>query len=283
MNLVKTNATEAVNKALAASVANTTLRAYKARIKTLSAWMDSAGLELKDLNPTHLQSFLVSEGAKRSKSWRLQLICAINLAYETIGTNSPAKHPDVSRVMKGLNRQCNSQPKQALPITETELEQLLKNSDKLETALLCVMRDGLLRISEASALQWTDIIIKPDGTGRLVIRRSKTDQEGEGSVGFLTVRTVNALCAYGLRTDGYVFKLQPRSLARRIQRLCVKCGLGDGYSGHSLRVGTVHDLLERGASLLQVQSVGRWKSPTMPAYYGRSQLAADNAVAQYLS
>ena len=49
------------------------------------------------------------------------------------------------------------------------------------------MRDAMLRVSEAAVLTWSDIVSEADGTGRLLIRRSKTDAEGEGAVGFLSV------------------------------------------------------------------------------------------------
>ena len=44
--------------------------------------------------------------------------------------------------------------------------------------VLAVMSDGLLRISEARALTVDDVTFEEDGTGRLLIRASKTDQEG---------------------------------------------------------------------------------------------------------
>ena len=57
----------------------------------------------------------------------------------------------------------------------------------LDIALISLMRDAMLRVSEAAVLTWSDIVSEADGTGRLLIRRSKTDAEGEGAVGFLSV------------------------------------------------------------------------------------------------
>ena len=50
----------------------------------------------------------------------------------------------------------------------------------LDIALISLMRDALLRVSEAAVLTWRDIAAEADGTGRLLIRRSKTDTEGGG-------------------------------------------------------------------------------------------------------
>ena len=52
------------------------------------------------------------------------------------------------------------------------------------------MRDGLLRRSEASDLLWSDIERMADGTGRLTVRRSKTDQTSEGKVLYLSVTSM---------------------------------------------------------------------------------------------
>ena len=57
----------------------------------------------------------------------------------------------------------------------------------VDVALVRARRDGLLRRSEAAALQWQDLSVEaPDGSGRLHIARSKTDQEAHGHVAYLT-------------------------------------------------------------------------------------------------
>ena len=63
----------------------------------------------------------------------------------------------------------------------------------VDVALASVMRDAMLRRSEAAALEWADVELRPDGSGRLTIRRSKTDQEGEGAVQYLGKGTAAAL------------------------------------------------------------------------------------------
>ena len=57
------------------------------------------------------------------------------------------------------------------------------------------MSDGLLRISEASALQVADVEANADG-GTVTIRASKTDQQGDGAVRFLGAPTVAAVRRY---------------------------------------------------------------------------------------
>jgi integrase len=51
-----------------------------------------------------------------------------------------------------------------------------------ERALLSVGYDTMARRSELVALDVEDFSFMEDGSGRVIIRRSKTDQAGEGSV-----------------------------------------------------------------------------------------------------
>ena len=54
-----------------------------------------------------------------------------------------------------------------------------------DDALPAVASDGLLRVSEVAALDVGDVQAEPDGSGRLFVGESKTDQEGQGAVLYL--------------------------------------------------------------------------------------------------
>ena len=49
--------------------------------------------------------------------------------------------------------------------------------------LAAVIRDGMFRKSEATALAWVDVDAGPGGSGRLTVRRSKPDPKGSGALG----------------------------------------------------------------------------------------------------
>ena len=126
-----------------------------------------------------------------------------------------------------------------------------------DAALLAVASDGLLRVSEIAALDMGDVQAEPDGSGRLFVGESKTDREGRGAVLYLgapTVSRVNAWLAAAGHQDGPLF--------RRV------------------RVGGAQSLAAGGASIVEMQTAGRWQSPTMPGHYARGQLAARGAVAR---
>ena len=54
----------------------------------------------------------------------------------------------------------------------------------------------------------------------------------------------------------------------RIERLN-QTDLKGQFSGHSLRVGSAQSMATRGTSLVEMQTDGRWTSPTMPGRYSR--------------
>lgn len=52
-------------------------------------------------------------------------------------------------------------------------------------------------------------------------------------------------------------------------------------SGYSLRVGSAASLEQAGASVVDMQVAGRWRSADMPAHYAKAELAERGAVARY--
>ncbi len=161
------------------------------------------------------------------------------------------------------------------------------NVQKLDIALIRVMRDALLRRSEAEALVWADVRVEPDGSGRLTLAMpTKTDQEAaEPHTAYRARATVAALTRLWTpyhTPDMPLFGIRARQISQPIPAAARAAGLVDKYSGHSGCTGAAHSLAERGASLVELQQAGRWKSPSMLATYARSARAGKNAVARLL-
>ncbi|MDE0321553.1 MAG: tyrosine-type recombinase/integrase [Acidimicrobiaceae bacterium] len=163
-----------------------------------------------------------------------------------------------------------------------------------DAAVVAVMSDAMLRVGEASALDAGDIVRADDGTGRVMVARSKTDPEGEGAALYLrasTVARVDAWLAAAKHHDGPLFRpvtrggraqssrLSPRSVGAVVASAAAAIGVV-GASGHSLRIGAAQSLVRNGAELPDAMLAGRWKSPTMPVRYARSELACRGAVAR---
>ena len=154
----------------------------------------------------------------------------------------------------------------------------------VDVAIASVIRDGLLRVSETVALAWADVAPAPDGSGVATVRRSKTDPESQGQAVYLGEAAMTALAAVRpADVDGAapIFGLSVRQLQRRIQAMARVAGLGEGFSGHSGRVGMAQDLTAGGAELPALMVAGRWQSPRMPARYTEKQALGRGAVARY--
>ncbi len=171
--------------------------------------------------------------------------------------------------------------------------------DLRDLAMLRVARDLLARRSELVALTVADVQASDanDGSGIALIRRSKTDQEGEGAVGYLSPRTMAVLQAWlasAAIAHGPLFRAVSRhgqvgtralgldDVARRFKRLAALAGLDPvRVSGHSARVGMAQDLVGAGFGLPEILQAGRWKTATMVARYARAQAARHGAVARF--
>jgi integrase/recombinase XerD len=167
-----------------------------------------------------------------------------------------------------------------------------------ERALLTVGYDTMARRSELVALDVEDFSFLDDGSGRVLIRRSKTDQVGEGSKADLSPDTVAYLKAW-LRASGIkkgaVFRrligrerigdrLQVDAIAQTFKRVAKFVGMAPEetkeVSGHSIRVGATQDMLALNIDLASVMQAGRWKTTAMPMRYGEDVQAGLGGMAR---
>ena len=88
-----------------------------------------------------------------------------------------------------------------------------------DAALIALGSDAMLRVSELAALLVSDLLHEPDGSGRLTIQRSKTDQDGEGVILFLggpTMARLNRWTDQAEIRDGVLFRRIRRGARFRI-------------------------------------------------------------------
>ena len=305
--VLKPEHVDSVVAAATESHAPKTLRSYGTAWKQFVAWCAAEGYASLPAEPETVAAYLAYRAdAGLSRSALSIDRAAIRYHHEAAGLD-PTGSAGVKRVMRGLRRRAaGTGQKQATgirandlaairataclprsgPTGRTESEAAAKRRGLVDIALVATMRDGLLRRSEAAALRWSDIEFRDDETGRLTIRHSKTDQEGEGAIQFIAKDTVKALKAipgdagneervFGIRTG--------HTVSARIAAAARAAGLEGRYTGHAPRVGMALDLVAAGASVSAVQVAGRWASSRMPATYARGELAGNGAVARFYS
>ena len=297
-------------RAEASSWSPNTRRAYVASWKDFTSWCIEhrcAGLPAAAADVGRYIEQLMDTESRTLATVRLRL-AAIAAAHRLGGHEDPTSRPVVKATLKRLARDHGKPRKQAKGLTsealaavkatariqridkgkrrrkETEFQAAMRAA--VDLALLEVMRDGLLRGSEVSALRWGDLEFHADGSGQLHVLRSKTDQTAEGTVLYLGPADVDALLAIRpneavIDPAASVFGLSSRQISRRIKAATKIAGLGEGFSGHSPRVGMAQDLSAAGAELPELMTPGRWDSPTMPALYTEAQAAGSGAVARY--
>ena len=286
-------------------VAPNTMKNYRVQWNNFINWAAGKGIRALPADPRHVAAYLAEriEELGHKPSTLRAAAAAIAFIHRSAGQDDPCASPEVKRTLRSATRKAGRGQKQAQALTDEALSAIRSTTcsprpgrggrlegretarcrGNLDIALISLMRDAMLRVSEAAVLTWNDIVSEADGTGRLLIRRSKTDSEGEGAVGFLSVQTMEALrliCGARLSTDS-VFGLRPNQISRRIKQAAQAAGLGDGFSGHSPRVGMARDLARAGIELPSLMNAGRWRTPAMPAHYTRNETAGKGAVAQF--
>ena len=286
-------------------VSRNTVTNYRAQWRSFMAWAQAKGIRGLPAEPKQVAAYLaerMGEHGHRPATLRTAA-SAIAFVHKAAGMNDPCASPEVKRTLRSATRRAGRSQKQAEALTEEAFAVIQSNACKprrgrggrfesqetarcrgnFDVALISLMRDAMLRVSEAAALSWSDIATEADGTGRLLIRRSKTDAEGEGAVVFLSVPTMFALRQIRNRAAGAdsVFGLRPNQISTRIKQAAREAGLGDGFSGHSPRVGMARDLARAGIELTSLMNAGRWRTAKMPAHYTRNEAAGKGAVAQF--
>ena len=263
-----------------------------------------AGAELTDATLADYLAHLFELG--RSPASAALVVAAVRFQCRATGTESPVG-PATDRVLTGFRRAGSARGRgqvagvrwgQADAAAAVAANGGVDIAGLRDGAIIAVASDAMLRVSEIAALRVSDIERTDDGTATVKVRRSKTDQEGEGAVLFLGPSTAARVAAWlgaaGVSTDDTdapLFQcidrggtprgqLSARSVRRIITARCSAAGVEGRISGHSLRVGSAQSLAAAGAGLVQMQQAGRWQSPTMPARYAAGELAARGAVAR---
>ena len=294
-----------VQKLKAKAVATNTRLNYGYQCDLYASWARDRGIEPFPAKPANVAAYLAerAEVRKHKPATLRAAVAAISFAHKSAKLENPCDSEEVRDVISGATRDRGTAQKQAHGLTARALKTInrtlylpriaqggnyesreaARKRATVDNALISLMRDGMLRSSEAAALTWDDLEEADHGTGRIKIKRSKTDQEGEGFRAFVSRRTMRLLSA--MREDAQptdsIFRLQRNQISRRIKRAAQSAGLGDGFSGHSPRIGMAQDLAEHGTEMHRLMVEGRWKSSRMPAHYTQDIIVSRRAVAQY--
>jgi integrase len=286
-----------------------TRRAYRASWGRFVAWCDERGLQALPAEPGTLALYLSHLADSGRKLATIQkALAALVEAQRAAGFPSPREDARVREVLKGIRRTLGVAPAQKAPISPSELRAMVQSRPETlqglrDRVLLLLGFSGAFRRSELVSLDIDDL--KDDNDGLTVIlRRSKTDQEGEGrKVGIpygsgpqtCPVRTLRAWIEAAELTEGPVFRpvkgstvgaarLSDKAVARLVKRAAEAAGLEPSrLSGHSLRSGLATAAAKAGKSERSIMAQTGHRSAQMVRRYIRDgELFSENAAAGLL-
>lgn len=293
-----------IKELLDSASSTNTRRAYDTDLEQFSQFCIHSGLEEMPATPETIARYIAHIEISYKASTIQRKISAISKAHKQRGHTSPASHPIVKEVLKGLRVERSEQrQKQAPPLSTEQIERASHNLSILYTnkalrdrAALLLGFFGAFRRSELAALKWDDV--KEDEKGLTIyIGKSKTDQEGKGQYKIFPYRSdpkacpVRALRAWHtcdqVTGRDYVFtsitkgdNVNDKPLSGKdIDRIIKKIfGKHSGYSAHSLRAGFVTEARRKGARIEAIKMQTGHKSDATVLRYSRSLDAwEDNA------
>jgi integrase len=207
-----------------------------------------------------------------------------------------AGHPKTPLVAEQLKRLARMYDELADNMTASSVDRTLAIRD---APLLLVGFAAARRRSEEVALDVEDVSFVEDGL-IVRVRRSKTDQQGEGFVVGIPLGSSRATCpSRTLRrwldhtgiTEGPIFRgvkrsgqvepgrLSAQGVARAVKRAAKRLGLPEAdFAAHSLRSGLATSAGEAGKNDASIMRQGGWKSVRqMHAYVRPATVFKDNA------
>ena len=296
------DAAQAVAAGLRDAKAANTRRAYASAWNTFLEWTLLTGRRAMPAAPQDVALYLGHLAADgKAMATISQARAAISHAHAAAGISqneNPARHPVVAETIKGW-RNVAPAPAQVDALTTPALARIRETArlprrgrggniespamaqarGAVDLAIVGVMSDGGLRRSEAAALTWGDIQFWEDGTARITIQKGKNSPEPATVA--VTQATARALREIQHRSTEHpvsdlpVFGLTGEALANRVRDAASAAGLGDGFSGHSGRIGMARRMVAAGAPNAAVQNQGRWKHGDMIARYTRGEAAGE--------
>ena len=235
------------------------------------SWSNATGRTFLPASPEDVAAYLGDRAEAGARASTIKVsAAAIAHNHRDAGFDEPLWHGGARTVLDELTQDASPGPIRALPldldcylaIRKTAYEprngrggrmERVTNARRrgaLDVAMIGLMRDAGLRVSEAAALTWGDLEMVPSGSGRVRV----------GETGYRVVSADTMKLLLLVRQDAGdgepVLGLRPNQIASRIGAAARQAGLGAGYAGDSPRLGMLRDLETLGVLLLGAQVPG---------------------------
>ena len=295
---------------LQSSKAINTVRAYKSDFNDFSLFCAQNGFKSLPSEPKVVSLYLTYLTTKDSKMSTLKRrLVSIGVIHRLKGHYLDTKHPSIIENIMGIKRRKGSIQKGKKPLLINNLKIIIDVIDQQKRKEIKKLRDrtiiligfsGGFRRNEIVALDYDDLDFVPEGL-KINIRRSKTDQYGEGSIKALPYFDSSQYCPV-VSLENWInsAKIKSGSLFRRFSKgskltdnrltdqtvaLLIKeylqlAGIDNkNYSGHSLRSGFATSAAESGVEERNIMAMTGHKSTEMVRrYIKEANLFKNNAL-----
>ena len=295
---------------LKSSKANNTIRAYKSDFKDFALFCAQNGFKSLPSEPKIISLYLTHLSTKEAKMSTLKRrLVSIGVIHKLQGHYLDTKHPSIIENIMGIKRRKGSFQKGKKPILINDLKILINVIDKNYNEEIMRVRDrsiiligfsGGFRRNEIVSLDYDDLDFVSEGL-KINLKRSKTDQIGEGSVKglpyfdnsqYCPVLSVKKWIEISNIVSGPLFRrfskgskltnnrLTDQTVALLIKKYLKLAGIeSKNYSGHSLRSGFATSAAESGAEERSIMAMTGHKSTEMVRrYIKEANLFKNNAL-----
>jgi site-specific recombinase XerD len=296
VNDIKSLELETLNNLKNSKSANT-LRAYESDYRDFSGFCIKNNFNPLPADPKILSLYLTKLSQTSKFSTLKRRVASISIIHKLKGYYIDTKHPIIMENLLGIKRQNGSNQKAKKPILINDLKKIINVINEVQIKEIRKLRDkalilvgfaGGFRRSELVALNCEDIEFVQEGV-KIFVKRSKTDQSGEGMTKAIPSFDNAIYCPvvhlqnwiYELKNKkGKVFSISDKSVALIIKKYANLAGLdGHKYAGHSLRSGFATSTAESGAEERNIMAMTGHKTTQMVRrYIQEANLFKNNAL-----
>ena len=284
---------------LKSSKANNTLRAYKSDFRDFSAFCAKHGFSSMPTEPKVVSLYLTHLSTSCKMSTLRRRLVSIGVVHRLKGHYLDTKHPVIIENLLGIKRKKGSIQTGKKPILINHLKQIINviEEQKIEKikklrnkTLILIGFGGGFRRKELISINHEDIDFVQEGV-KITVRRSKTDQFGEGMIKGLPFFSNEKYCPVtNLKNWLILSKIKTGPIFRRfakgsiltrhrltdqsvvlIIKDCLKlAGIeNQNFAGHSLRSGFATVAAESGADERSIMAMTGHKTTQMVRRYIR--------------
>ena len=300
---------EATLENLKSSKANNTLRAYKSDFKDFGSFCYKHGLSSLPTEPNIVSLYLTHLSKSSKISTLRRRLVSISMVHKLKGHYLDTKHPIIVENLMGIRRVKGSIQKGKKPILINHLKLIInsineKKSNEInklrDKALILIGFGGGFRRTELISIDYEDLEFVPEGL-KITVRKSKTDQFGEGMIKglpyfndknycpvinlreWLEISNIKSGPVFRRFTKGTVLtdkRLTDQSVVLLIKEHLRLAGIENkNFSGHSLRSGFATVAADSGADERSIMAMTGHKTTQMVRRYIReANLFKNNAL-----